>query len=253
MYESHKNILDMPSGHNIMVCLKAVLDDSSLSPFEQELCLEIILVFFENNFIKHLVENTDISNSHHKVLVSTLSQGYSNFIKRIDALVRHKDNHIDLEEAYKDISSLSRRQKSTLLIRLVNIDDLANSIFSYVYKAIVSKGTAEESSLSVGVSKIVVDIIASYGLKDINPDLKRIFKTHKHELLSLTVLDEIELGGSLISLLLECYPRVLESDYTVIDKYKKQRCLKMHVDYSPLLYKGLIHPAVLPMVIPAFT
>lgn len=236
-----------------MICLKSVLDDISLSPFEQEFCLEIILVFFENNFIKHLVENSDISSSHHKVLVSTLSQGYSQFVKKVDALVRHKDNRIDLEEAHRNISSLSRRQKSTLLIRLVNLDDLSNSIFSYVYKAIMLKGNAEESTLSVGVSNLVVDIIANYTLKDIHPDLKSIFKTHKSELLSLTVLEEIDLGGSLITILLDCYPRVFESDYIVIDKFKKQRCVKIHVDYSPLLYKSIIHPAVLPMVMPAFT
>lgn len=238
--------------NSLLISLKSVIDNDNISLYEKQLCVELLLVYYENHFVEDLVKDSSYDETN-RLNTRVFTSGYYLMRRRIEALLNKQPKAAQYIVANIKANELSRVDKTTVLLSLLDLEVICNNVFSYVFKSMSREGYADEIHLVIGIADIVATMLSK--ISKTRPGSKS-YKTgalHKYlrenaaSLTDLTVIDQVEVGQTLLDMFLDSYLSVFER-FIKTDKKKKLRCVRVNDKYSSLLYSKIFSPAVVPMV-----
>lgn len=241
---------DVFSGEStFMSCVRQVLDSRDLTPYDKQICVEFISIYYDNNYVKETIRNLSLTGVN-KLSISIYSIGYKNLEGKLNSLLL-KHEILDIINKYtKDNIDMAAIDKVIIILNLIGVVRLNNNMFSFILKSIIESGAAEETSIITSLSERFIDILITYkdkDLEDLPAKVRMFYIKHKTYLTTLSRMEEVELGQTLFELFLDSY-NTLFTRYSKLIKGKRYKYVSLDKDSLGVISKIIYQPLRLPML-----
>lgn len=234
-------------------CLK-ILEDNALTNVEKQICIEILALHYENNFVSEILRSfreEDMPSKCTSLLVSLFAKSLPRFIKRVELILEvYKDSGFKLLKLDLRKSHLPRRTKLIFILCILGVERVCSIVFSNVVKTCGTMGGADEMDLISNISDIlVVNLKYAEGREEVVLP-KVVFKLYeecKHFILDPTVSDKVEIGQTLLDIFLDCYSNLFDKVLITRDDHRVNQIIIKN-EFIPFMANLVFNPMRLPMV-----
>ncbi len=253
---------------SFMISAYKILDNDMLLCTEKQVCLEILSLYHEINFVKEVISNMidelasrssiesssgAYSSSSIQIFVKLFSKSYGYLQKRLNTIM--ENYNIIQDPVYKKLVKaglLSGKAKLVVILYLLGVERVSNIAFNVVvYLTGQSGGVVEMDIITMICSRLVnhVKSIKISGSTTIPEKIVATYEKHKVEITHLSPRDMLDIGQTLLDIVLSCYSHMFDKEVTYVDGKKHNHILikdGLHSYISNIIF----NPARLPMVSP---
>jgi hypothetical protein len=256
------NIMDVDS--MFMVSAYKIINNPNLLDKEKEICIEILGLYYENNFVEEVIKSIgtdDSSNSRsYQLIISLFNQSYRSLSSRIDTLIRKYTTKKFLAQlsskssASDDGSSnIGRRVKLMVILNCLGVDRVSNIVFNVVVKLCGITGGAEEMDLINNISNSLIDHMRNVREKDLGHlslELRSYYLRNKDAILIVSSSDQVEIGQGLLDLMLDSYDMMFIKRSELRNGSHRVNYVFIQEEYVAFMANFVFNPMRLPMLCP---